>query len=226
MIKQINHQNILTTPFIAEKSWEMYNVDSNDLVLQEPYSSSWDGLSWVPTAIPDTNTALEYVQYTETGSVLNRDCNIALEQQTTDLAIFQEGINVTSSYDPSANLTNLDGTYKWLVYSQIKNSFYNSYNNPLQIFGVEYFDFPLSKTVRHLANNIKIFTIPQKNFGDTIKGESVEFFDAAFNDNNVIRDDGYQNLWIGENLFSNVQEVRALGSIPNLILDGDSGYIC
>ena len=35
MIKHINHQNFLTTPFVAIKAWELLNVANNDVVFPE-----------------------------------------------------------------------------------------------------------------------------------------------------------------------------------------------
>ena len=68
MIKHINHQNFLTTPFVAVKQWELFSIQNDDVVLIEPPDSS-----------PEYPVALEYIDYNNGVPVLNRDCDIALE---------------------------------------------------------------------------------------------------------------------------------------------------
>ncbi len=215
MIKQISHQNFLTTPFIAIKEWNLYNIDNPDLILLEPQSAS--------VYISDTSVAIDYVDYHGVSPVLNRDCNISLEQQETNLSAVEEGISGSGRFYPDTDDRNSDGTYKRLVYSQINNAFYNTYQNPMKIFGLDNIDFPLSKTNRFLSDNFLVFTIPQIIFGDKMVAGSVQFFDASFDDNISITDDSYGNLIATSNLFSRVQEVRSLG---NNIIDGPSNHPC
>lgn len=201
MIKHINHQNFLTTPFVAYKNWRLYNDDSDELVILEPTGS-------------EDTVALEFPDYSSgTGSVVNTQCSIALEQQSEDLARYQEGQTGSGVFNPDVEEQNHDGTFKRLVHSQIKTAFYNSYRNPTQIFGMEYIDFPLSQTFRDLSEEIRVFTIPQNVFGERIVGNSVMLRDTSLDDNIEIKDDGYQNLIAGDNIFSKVQEVRTFGNI-------------
>jgi len=215
MIKRINHQNFLTTPFVAVKSWEFYNVQNDSALILEPLSAS--------VSIADTYVSLDYLDYFGANPVLNRDCNIALEQQDEDQAIYQEGVTGSGTFYPDLEEQNQDGTFKRLVYTQTKLAFYNTYRDPTKIFGLEYIDFPLGKTNRNLAEHFRIFNIPQHVFGEKIEERSVRFFDTVLDDNVAVYDDGYQNLIAGYNLFSRIQEVRDFG---NLIEEGTASYSC
>ncbi len=211
MIKRINHQNFIITPFTAIKSRDLCNIDNNDnCILTE------DG---------DYTISLDYVDYTfGTNPILNSECNIVLEQQESDQLTFEEGISGSiKSFDPNVTEQNTNGSYKILLYDQIYRSFYNNYKNPTEIFGMENIDFPLSKTNRWLADNFRVFTIPQKLLGDRIVKGSIQFYDNTFDDNVDIYDDTEGNLIAGNNLFSKVQKVRTLG---NFVMNGTSSYSC
>lgn len=213
MIKRISHQNLLTTPFVATKDWSLANTINDDLVLLE---QSGSGVDQIPVA-------MEYLDYYLNNPVLNRSCNIALEQQTEDQVFYREGQKLTGAFYPDGDPTNEDGTYKRLIYSQVKEAFYNTRRNPLEIFGMENIDFPLSKTERYLSDVFREFLIPQHFFGDKIKKGSVSVADNALDDNVDIEDDGFGNLVASPNLFSKIQEVRSLG---NTILSGSANVIC
>jgi hypothetical protein len=218
MIKHINHQNFSTTPFVAAKSWDLYNIQNDDIVLLETSSSNQT----------EFGVSMDYLDYTSGTPTLNRSCNIALENQDADMLSFQEGITGSGMFDSASAERNVDGTYKALVHNQIKNAFYNRRNNPTQIFGTEYIDLPLGRTERFLSDYFRMFTIPREVFGEKIQPLSVRFTDNNLDDNVTIQDDGYQNLTAGADLFSKVQEVRAFryptGS--NLILDGFISNSC
>jgi len=210
MIKHINHQNFLTTPFVAAKNWRLFNVDSDDLVILEPTGST------------DT-VALEFVDYSTNNPFVNTECSIALEQQGNDRIVYQEGATGSGAFFPDSEPTNQDGTYKRLIHSEIKSTFYNKFNNPTQIFGMEYIDFPLGKTFRDLSDLVRIFTVPRDIFGERITENTVHLTDNSLDDNVEINDDGYQNLIAKANLFSKVQEVRSFG---NIIMSGTSSFVC
>jgi len=214
MIKQLSKHDLLVSPFTATKSWELYNIDNDETVLLEPLSAS--------VLIADTNVSLDYIDYYGTPS-LNRDCNIALEQQETDLAIFEAGISGSGIFKPVTEDKNQNGSYKRLVYNQVNRAFYNTYRNPLQIFGMENIDFPKSKTNRYIANEFIVFTVPQYIFGDRLLENSIHMYDNGFNDKVAINDDGNGNLMAGINLFSKIQEVRGFG---NEIMEGTASYSC
>jgi hypothetical protein len=217
MIKHINHQNVSTTPFVAAKSRALSNIQNADTVILEP------------SGYPDgTNVSLDYIDYNSGDPIINRECDIALEQQDLDSLGYEEGITGSAKFNPDTDPQNTDGTYKSLVHRTIKNAFYNDYRNPTEIFGIEHIDFPLSKTLRNLSDKFRMFSIPQLVFGDKIKPQSVQFYDNLLDDNVVITDDGYQNLVAGTNLFSKVQEVRFYPSGGNYVITGSvtSSYIC
>lgn len=205
------------SPFRANKTQRLFNVQNEDCVILEELSASVE--------ISETQVALEYVDYSSGTPFLNQDCNIALEQQTDDQASFEEGISGSlMPYEPGVDSFNLHtGTSKLLLFNQMRRAFYNDYHNPTEIFGMENIDFPLSKTNRYLANNFIMFTIPRIVMGDKIQPGSVQFQDTTFDDNILIQDDFNGNLIAGDNLFSKVQEVRGLG---NSIYQGTSSYIC
>ena len=214
MIKHINRQTISTTPFVAVKSRELYNILNDDLVLVEPLSAS--------IFQSDTSVAQDYIDYSGT-PIINRDCNIALEQQEFDSAVYEVGISGSGIFYPDTEPTNDNGSYKRLVYDQTKRAFYNQYNNPLQIFGMENIDFPLSLTNRYIAKEFLMFSIPRNIMGDKLVAGSIQMFDTNLDDNVEITDDSNGNLIAGTNLFSRVQEVRPLG---NILMDGTSSAAC
>lgn len=215
MIKQLKKTDVITSPFKATKARELFNIENDDLVDTEPLSGS--------SSIPPYEIALDYVDYLSGLPLLNRDCNIALEQQTDDEILYEEGITGSGVFNPDTDPKNESGTYKRLVYNQVQRAFYNDYRNPIEIFGMENIDFPLSRTNRYLAEKFRVFTIPRLILGDKVVAGSIEFQDTAFDDNVAIHDDSYGNLIAGDHLFSKVQEVRHLG---NEIIEGTASYQC
>ncbi len=217
MIKHINHQNILTTPFVAAKSWNVSNINNDSFVLME--SSGSDGFG---------DIALEYIDYTTGTPLLNSDCNIVLEQQPSNVLFYEEGITGSGRFDPDTDPKNNDGTYKRLVHNQIKTTFYNSYRNPFAILGTEYIDFSLSNTIRNISDNFRMFNIPRNVFGEKIVPQTVQFEDNNLDDSVTIFDDGYQNLIAGFNLFSKVQEIKTYQTptSSNRIFNGDANNTC
>ena len=217
MLKQLKKTDVTTSPFRATKARELFNVQNPDQVILEQDSAS--------VVIPDTPIALDYVDYITGTPLLNRDCDIALEQQTEDLAIYEEGISGSlKTFNSASAETNLNtGTYKELLYNQMYRAFYNNYRNPTEIFGMENVDFQLNKTNLYLADKFRMFTIPRLVMGDKIAPGSVQFQDTSFDDNVDVRDDSNGTLTAGTNLFSKIQEVRVLG---NLIAPGSASYEC
>lgn len=216
MIKQFKNSDVQTTPFTAIKSWKLLNVQHQDLVLLEHNSESPIGT--------ETHVALEFIDYNFDApfGVLNTECNIALEQQDSDPVIYEEGISGSGLFY-SEDIKNITGTYKRLVYNKILRAYYNSYHNPLQIFGIDQIDFQLSGVKRHLSNYFRVFSLPSVNFGDRIEEGSITFVDNTFDDNYTVTDDKEGNLFAYPNLFSKSQEVR---KISNIVQTGSSGYTC
>lgn len=208
MIKNIRTNNVLTTPFTAVKGWTLFNTVSDDLVLLETN---------------DFFVAFEYVNFYETTPVIDRICNIALQYNTNNDATVEEGISGSGFFYPDTEAQNRSGTYKRLVYTQTAQTFYNTYNNPVQIFGMDNIDFPLSRTNRNLGNQFLLFSISRNVMGEKLVEGSIKMQDLYLDDNATIVDDAYGNLIIGYNLFSKIQEVR---HIENIIVDGTADTNC
>jgi hypothetical protein len=111
-------------------------------------------------------------------------------------------------FNENTELKNIDGTYTRLIYSQIRNTFYNSTNNPVNTFGMENIDFGLSNTNRHIDEDFLLMNIPQPIFGNTILPNSVAMNKFSTDDDVVVYDDGYGNMLAGNNIFYKIQEVR------------------
>ena len=170
------------------------------------------------------SVALDYIDYVTGEPLLNNECNIALEQQDEDKAVYEEGISGSlKPYNFLTDAFNFTGTSKLLLYNQIRQAFYNDYHNPTEIFGMENLDFQLSQTNLYLENRFRMFTIPRLIMGDKIQPGSVKFQDTAFDDNVTVNDDFDGNLIAGSYLFSKIQEIRTLG---NSILQGSSSNQC
>jgi hypothetical protein len=213
MIKDLKRYQLKLTPFQATKNWELDNIFNDNLLLLEQTGS--DG--------SDIALGLEFLEYgdgsesPQTGSA----CDISLEQQDADRALFKEGQNISGLFYPDSDPKNSDGTYKRLVYSQYKSSFYNDFRNPTEIWGVENIDFELSKTKRYLAQGIQVFEIPRLVYGDKILPKSVVMHNQSQDNEYVVMDDGDGNLIAGINLFSHVQEI---GKFGNDFTVGSSGF--
>jgi len=212
MIKNLKRSDIQNTPFIATKPWILTSFENQDLILVEEK----------PQEIP---VAQEFIDY-EGGEglpILNRECNIALEQQELDNVLYEEGKKSNIPFDVESDFKNNTGTYKHLVYKQIKNAFYNDWNNPTKIFGMENIDFQLSETKKFLSDEFRVFTISRDYFGEKLLENTILLVDNALDDNFVIADDGKGNILAKENLFSKVQEVR---KFYNLINSLETSSIC
>ncbi len=212
MIKELKKFQIRTTPFQATKNWDLDNIFNQNVLLLEQTASDGSNIA----------LAIEFIDYGDGSSnpTTGSTCDVALQQQDSDLVGFREGINLTGPFYPDTEPQNADGTYKRVVYSQINTAFYNTFRNPTEILGVENIDFELSKTKRRITNTIKLFEIPQLVFGDKILPGSVQLLDFSQDNDYTITDDGNENLIIGNNLFSKVQTVGMFG---NFFTSGSDG---
>lgn len=202
MIKNLQPNDVQVTPFSVIKSWDLLNSQVDDLVLIEEPAKQ-------------ISVAQDFVDY-EDGTnppIINRECSIALEQQTPDAVLYEEGINKTGTFYPDEEDRNINGTFKRLVFNQIKNAFYNQYQNPTQIFGLENIDLQKNQTRKFVSDQIRVFTIPKSIFGEKIVEGSVTLVDNSLDDFYEIHDDRCGNLIAGNNLFSKVQEVRKFENI-------------
>jgi hypothetical protein len=204
MIKNFKRSDIQNTPFVATKPWVLTSFQNQDLVIVEEK----------PQEIP---VAQEFIDY-EGGDglpILNRECNIALEQQDPDNILYEEGQKREDMFYPEHDPKNNTGTYKRLIYTQIKNAFYNEWNDPTKMFGLENIDFQTSDIKKFLSDEFRVFTITKDYFGEKMLENTILLVDNALDDNFQIVDDGKGNILAKENLFSRVQEVRTFGNLVN-----------
>jgi len=212
MIKNFKRSDIQNTPFVATKPWVLTSFQNQDLVIVEEK----------PQEIP---VAQEFIDYEGGGDlpILNRECNIALEQQDPDNILYEEGQKQEGTFFTETDSKNNTGTYKRLVYTQIKNAFYNQRNDPTKIFGMENIDFQTSDTKKFLSDEFRVFTIKRNFFGEKMLENTILLVDNALDDNFQIVDDGKGNIIAKENLFSRVQEVRRF---YNQITDSITSSLC
>lgn len=203
MIKSLNRDDIQVTPFVAKKLWHPSNIEDTDLIL------------WVSGSLTGS-LSLTYIDYGDGTSspTTSSDCSLSLQQQTDDFILYQRGLNITGTFYPvgnqyyntSSNPLNTDNSYMRLVYNTNKQLFYNSYNNPVQLWGVE--NFNLQSTHRILTDVMDVFTVPRNYFGEKISPLSVKIIDNQDDSTYTIVDDGDQNLILSGSYFSTYQEIE------------------
>lgn len=200
MLKNLKRSDIQVTPFVATKPWVITNFQNQDLLL------------WESGSLTNNFISQEFIDY-QTGNdlpILNRECNIALEQQNNDVILYEEGEKITGTFSEETDPKNNTGTYKRLVYTTTKNCFYNDYNDPTKMFGMEHIDFPLSNTKKILSDKFRSFNVPKSCFGEKMLENSILLVDNSLDDNFVITDDGDGNIVIKDNVFCKSQEVRPI----------------
>lgn len=203
MIKSLNKGDIQVTPFIADKSWRVQNIDNDDLIL------------WMSGSLSGS-IAHMYIDYGDGTSapITNSYCDLALLQQSNQIYItYQQGTNTPSTffpvgnqyYDSSSNAVNFDGTYKNIVYNTHKQLFYNTYNNPTQIWGLE--NINLSGSKKLLTDTMDVFTLNRFQFGEKIIPNSIQIIDEQLDETYTIVDDGANNLTLKGTHFNNFQQL-------------------
>lgn len=209
MLKPLHKSDTKTLPFITTKDWSLSNT-FNDWVVLTEHSGG----------LP---VAMEYTEYidSELTISINSSCNVALEQQDGDRVKFRTGKKSSGIFYPDSEETNIDGTYKRVVHSQVRNMFYNNFRDPTQIWGLEYLDFENSQTKRFLGDAFVLYDVPTDIFGEKVLENTVVIYDRVSDDNYTIIDDGHGNLVAVQNLFSKKQE---LGDFANEFLSGSSSY--
>jgi len=207
MLKTLHKDDTTVTPYVATKDWQLSNVDNIDVILSEAGNPiEYEHILFEPSeASPD-----------------NSGCEIAKEDQSSDLALYREGLKVSGIFYPDLDPLNTDGTYKRMVYTQVKTTFYNNYRDPTKMWGLEKIDFDSSNTKKFLADYVKILNIPTDIMGEKIIEGTVEIVDNSIDDIHLITDDGQNNLIAGPNLFSKRQEI---GDFENIFSSG-SNHFC
>ena len=203
MLKTLTKDDTTTTPYVATKNWNLSNIANEDIVLSEAGNP----------------IAAENVDYSPTGTQANYNCNIAKEDQELDLARYREGLKISGLFYPDQDPLNIDGTYKRMVYTQIKTMFYNNFRDPTKVWGTERLDFDTSQTKKFLSDSIKLFDIPTNIMGQKIVEGSVSIIDNTLDNDYLITDDKNCNLFAGTNLFSKQQE---LGDFANNFQSGSN----
>lgn len=133
---------------------------------------------------------------------------------------------------PSSSFANLSGNVtpgspysKNLVYTEIKNMFYNNYNNSYNIFGITGFD--TSKVSLNLADTFIAIDFPPTTAGDGIRKKSVNI--EQWNGDIVthIIDDGNHNLILSGSFFVDKQDILSNTENVNKIigLEGLSKFL-
>jgi len=203
MIKSLNRDDIQVTPFIAAKTWNLQNTDNNDLIL------------WVSGSLTGS-VALTYIDYGDgtTNPITNSLCNLALIPQSNNNVVkYQHGINNLPTfypansiyYDSGSNPQNKDGTYMNIVYDTYNKLFYNTYDDPTKLWGLE--NINLSGSNRILTDTMDVFSLNKFQFGDKIVPNSVLIQDNGGEIHYTITDDGNTNLILDGEYFSKFQTV-------------------
>jgi hypothetical protein len=208
MLKSLNINDVLVTPYSAVKECRASNIANTDLILFEHTGS--DG---GPIAV-----AVEFIDYGDGSSdpTVNSSCSLANELQSLNLATYREGKKINGTFYPTED-QNRDNTYKRIVFNQTKEMFYNNHRDPTKMWGMEEIDFDKSQTKKFLQDKFLILNIPTEIMGEKILPNSVLIDDQTSDDKYTITDDGRCNLVIGTNVFSKHQE---LGEFVNFFTEG------
>ena len=199
MIKSLKRNDIRSTPFVANKSWNSQNQTFDNTI-------SWQSGS------QSGSLFLSFVDYKDGTQLSLHSSSIAYQQQDPDFLRFRIGQEITGNtfyptsskyYDSSVNPTNIDGTYQGLVYNTLKNLFYKETANPTQIFGLESLN-PVDVN-RTLTKQINVFNVPQNKFGEKIVPNSIEIKQQLDDGHFVVIDDGNTNLKLSGSHFVDVQ---------------------
>jgi hypothetical protein len=204
MIKSLNRDDIQVTPFIAAKTWNAQNIENDDLIL------------WMSGSLTGSISHI-YIDYGDGTSlpITNSYCELALQQQNTQVQLkYQRGISSSvvyfpkdsEYYDPQSQPINADGTYMGVVYNTNYRLFYNTYDNPTQIWGLE--NINLNSNHRLLTTTMDVFTLTKNQFGEKITPNSVIISDTLGEIDYTIIDDGNTNLVLDGEYFSKYQIVN------------------
>jgi len=136
--------------------------------------------------------------------ITNSSCNLCMEQSEDNFVTIENGVYVDSyvKFDPETEPQNLNDTFKRITHNQIRNLFYNDSGDPTKLLGLENFDLFLDSKNRVIYDNLKVVTIPQAYFGDSIVKNSVEILDNTGDQSYTIVDDGLGNLYARDKVFS------------------------
>ena len=136
--------------------------------------------------------------------ITNSSYNLCMEQSEDNFVTIENGVYVDNNvkFDPKTEPQNLNDTFKRITHNQIRNLFYNDSGDPTKLLGLENFDLFLDSKNRVIYDYLKVVTIPQAYFGDSIVKNSVEILDNTGDQSYTIVDDGLGNLYARDKVFS------------------------
>jgi hypothetical protein len=133
-----------------------------------------------------------------------------------------EGIKLDKFFYPSSSqyfissseIVNPSGKYARNVYSMTDAMFYRYNDDPLKLFGVEYYtQDPETKKqeVRNIHDRIVTATLKHNVWGEKVRPYTVRIIDNSnFHETYNIFDDGYTNLYVSGSHFPSVQQLGAV----------------
>lgn len=131
-----------------------------------------------------------------------------------------EGLNISGTFYDSGSRyynnelepTNSSGEYKRITYASVQSMFYNDFDNPLKLFGVELIDRdPVTrvKEERVIRNRVLVGKLGHQYWGEKIAPTSVQIIDNSnLHEPYLIFDDGCTNLYISGSEFPTTTQIR------------------
>lgn len=131
---------------------------------------------------------------------------LGLQQSDNDILTINEGIYVDSGrmFIPENESQNSDGSYKRLIYNQIKNTFYD---NPLDLTNIT------DTKNKILYNRFKVVSMAQPFYGEQILENSVVINERNGLLDYTIVDDGNGNLYVKDRVFSTIIDDQNRGNL-------------
>jgi len=169
-------------------------------------------------SLRDFQSPYQFYSYTASSQGLNTDSNLLLGNSCENFLKIEEGILVEKSrpFIPVSESKNKNGTYKRLIYDQIKNLYYGS-TDPQKILGTGRDDYFFERTKRLLSERLKLVTVPTKYYGDQILPGTVRIRDTSFEDDVSLMDDGDGNLICSGSTFVKILRNSLTSSLsPNM----------
>lgn len=162
----------------------------------------------------------DFYTTTSVDSVRNDDFNLTLEEDDDRFVKVESGIKIEKyiRFLPVSESKNVNGTYKRLIYDQIKNSYYSDTKDPTKLLGLENIDLFLDKSNRSIGNQIKVATLPQAYYGDAIQKGTVRVRDESQEQSITFVDDGDGNMITSGSVFGKIikDEIHSSSLFPNL----------
>ena len=131
------------------------------------------------------------------------------------------GTTGSGLFDPDTDETNIDGSYKRLVYKSIKSQFYTNPATSSILTEVGKRRSYASTNERVIQNDIAVISIPQSKYGNGIKVGSVVLRDDSIN--RTYTDDNFSNLIdSGSNIKGNIFYDRGLIVMTDDVVSGSN----